>query len=130
MHFEPWSDLYDCKNCTKEDKKIRGCKRVKSNWKIEVDCKCKKNKSCDVCKGTGKFTFDKCPNKVYGSTDVNFLVPFFIVWRKNNFSVFPDGKSQLDQPEKLVSAFQVLQWIFSELEFKMQEKAYKDIKTR
>lgn len=105
MHYDPFSKVYNCKYCDKDDKKARGCKRNKRYVVMQVECVCSNDAKCAVCKGKGQFTLKRCPLNSLNDRDVTRFLPHFFRWRE--FGHYPDGQGAIYQPVKFLSALSV-----------------------
>lgn len=109
--------MYSCDLCDNEDKEKRGCEKENETYKAEFKCICDGvNDKCAVCEGKGKFTLTTCPVKYLNDKYVNFLLPYFFQWKSSEYRDYPDGKSLMMQPVKMISAFNVMLKISSERE--------------
>lgn len=120
--------VYNCKTCTKKEKKQRGCIRPFKNkviWTIDECVYCEgKNKNCIYCKGKGKIFVRQCPRAM---SKCSYLLPYFIAYRHSNGLVWPDGRGRLYQPKKLVDAFDILGYYFAKHEEKQQSKVMENV---
>jgi len=111
--------VYNCKNCDKKLKRLRGCIRPykrKVIWTIDECIFCEgKNKHCPYCKGKGKIPVHQCPQMVARNP---YLLPYFNAYRNSNYLAWPDGRGRLYQPKKLIQAFDVLNYYYNKLEEK------------
>ena len=123
MNYEPFSKIFICNNCSKEEKKRRGCKRsIKSGKVLEIDCLCGGNKHCDLCKGRGRFVLKDCPIRVSSDRDTNRFLPFFWHFKATNYMMYPDGLGRLEQPYKLLEAINICSAMVNKREYEEQKK--------
>lgn len=127
MHFKGCglSMIYTCEFCRGKMRSQRGCLspfKRKAVWTIDECLFCygeKPDKKCFFCKGRGKIAVRQCPRVVGRGL---YLLPYFIAYKNSNGLAWPDGTGRLQQPLKLVAAFDVLSYYFDKLEAEQIEK--------
>jgi hypothetical protein len=113
------ADAYNCKACTGQEKKKRGCKRQRRKPIASFDCPvCKgTDDACLYCKN-GCIVFFRCV-RFYDTVQARALLPYFYQYLhglKNGRYLWPNGRTRLYQPLKLIQAFDVLLKLYIELE--------------
>lgn len=107
MQYEPFSKLYNCYLCSTEERKQNGCIRPRKQVVKEIRCLCEGlNKRCQICKGKGIFEVKRCPASILNEPSINLLLPFFFFYRETKR--FPDDRAILEQPVKLLEAFNLM----------------------
>lgn len=127
MQFRDVNDIvkiFNCKTCSPNLKKWRGCIRPfkkKQVWRIDECVFCDgKNKKCKHCKGRGWIPVGQCPRSVATGFQ---LMPYYIAYRNSHGLAWPDGRGRFYQPVKLVSAFDILDFYFNKFEAKRIKNA-------
>jgi hypothetical protein len=109
--------MFQCKSCTGQDKRQRGCVRPRRS-PIQV-YKCPvcggDNKKCGYCKGTNEIKLKRCPRATLDSNIIS-LVPYFYHYIKTN--QYPDGRARFLQPVKLLMVFDIWEKLLHNLEKK------------
>jgi hypothetical protein len=107
VSYEPHSSLYVCAECTKDEKKSRGCKRNRRKPTGKIKCVCGRSKACNVCRGSGEILLKKCIRALSKTITSSSTLPYFFHWKATGFMAYPDGRGRMYQPAKLLEAFSV-----------------------
>jgi hypothetical protein len=116
MQYDPAKSLFSCKACTKEQKKNRGCKRAKRKPIYNVNCICKHDKNCKICKGSGSINLRRCPSLALRDKEIYDLLPFFYAWRGSEYKVYGDGQGMYFQPIIMLDAFNLIDLVCNRIE--------------
>lgn len=109
MNDDVFSKTFDCEFCDKELKKQRGCKRnSRVKFVEQFECSCNKNEKCTICGGKGLIKLTSCPRKIFDNFGISRTLSFFNFYQNCEYRQFPNGKSLLKQPIKMLSAFNFL----------------------
>jgi len=108
IQYDPFKQLFNCGNCSDEDKKYKGCDYDLDFAVMSPGCYCDGDNNCDICEGKGFFELRRCPARVNRKEIVRKLLPFFYHWKATSYVEYPDGGCRLDQPAGLLEAFSLL----------------------
>lgn len=123
---------WNCKACTKKDKKAWGCVKPinkKENpdgvWYIEFCLVCDgTNSKCKACKGSNRTLVWRCPRGLSGHA--SRLLPYFFDYyaalQSTRVPVWPDGRGRLYQPIALIEAFNLLRKVKFNFDEKNKDK--------
>lgn len=109
---------YNCKNCTEDQKKVRGCisPAEKQVWVIEECFYCwGENKKCKTCGGSNQIVVHRCPHALSRERSVARFIP--IANRYLKYGVYPDGTmNYIRQPIALLNAISIYSYFMSKYE--------------
>lgn len=117
-----------------EQKEIWGCISPTDNyqWKIEPCFLCNGyNEKCEECNGSNVVIINRCPRSII-TDDVYSLLPYFYDYYGGLYhgnQIWPDGRSRMYQPIKLIKAFNILLSEKDRIEKKKEEEKKKDAKS-
>jgi hypothetical protein len=114
---------YDCKSCNWKDKKEKGCKRPTRSHQLVFECAIcgGENKKCLHCKGKNEIRLKRCPRAII-TADVLYLLPYFQIYRQTGLpETFPDGRTRLYQPKKLLNLFALWSNLYKQIEVKQNK---------
>jgi len=97
------------------------CVRPDITWTVDCyECRGNINPECELCEGSGRVTHSGCPR--LAAREYSYLLPYFQVWKISECRVWPDGRAMLYQPLKLIRAFDLLLWWYTNIEQKKVEQ--------
>jgi hypothetical protein len=116
---------FTCGTCAQGDsekKKVSlGCVSPadEPGWKTSFCPFCEgKNRECVFCEGTNRVPFYECPRRLAKDFCTGWLLSHFYRHRASEYNVWPDGGCILNQPVKLIDAFNLFLSLFSKYEEK------------
>ena len=116
------SAAFNCQTC--ENKKAKGCKKPTRQVQAVYECPiCEgSNRKCLYCRGTNQIQLHRCPRATI-TPDLLFYIPYFLDYVINlPRPLYPNGKTRLYQPAKLLKLFSIWLKIYRQIERKQSEQ--------
>lgn len=122
MHF------WNCRICSKEMQKARGCKRPTKGkvWEIKKCFVCGgNNKKCKHCNGTNRIHVNQCPKALTESETISYLIPY--CYHYLEFGKFPNGEGMMYQPAVLLDALNLFISYYRQYEKEDYERRMREL---
>jgi hypothetical protein len=113
------ASIYRCP-CGYKDKKSKGCVRPTRQPQVVFECPVcgGSDRKCIFCFGKNEIKIHRCPRAIV-TPDLALIIPYFVDYVSAlPRPIYPDGRTRLFQPTKLINLFAV--WL----------KLYKEIKAK